>query len=422
MNATRHGVFPNRVDLRLCALMLVLSVVDFSQISWWAGSVKPLGELQRWTTVAMQAGYVAANASRIRQALAPYAPLLALIAFCAASVLWSLSPATSLLGGARLLLLAASILIAQERHGRSVARIFLLTCGTILMANLLARAAPGLSIMTGTLAGAFRGLTDHKNTLGQFCGLTLAFVLAGLYEARGRRQIYALGGLLGALVLTVAITQSATALVLCATATALFLLVGLALRTGLPLFVGILGVGLLAAVAAAFLAGALNPFEALGRDTTLTGRAEIWAFVEIYMRQRPWLGFGYRAFPLADLLRIDPRWGLDSYIVGSTHNAYLAIVTEIGFAGLAVYTAWLVHFATRYFPRHGRADQLRAAMVLGVYLVSGLSESFAGLSPGLYFALSGAEGFVGCASTSAITAARHCSSPSLACLSRTLLG
>ena len=77
MNATRHGVFPDRVDLRLCALMLVLSVVDFSQISWWAGSVKPLGELQRWTTVAMQAGYIAANASRIRQALAPHAPLLA---------------------------------------------------------------------------------------------------------------------------------------------------------------------------------------------------------------------------------------------------------------------------------------------------------------------------------------------------------
>ena len=104
------------------------------------------------------------------------------------------------------------------------------------------------------------------------------------------------------------------------------------------------------------------------------------------MKDRPWLGYGYRAFPLADLLRLDPRWGLDSYIVGSTHNAYLAIVTEIGLVGLAAYGAWLVAFVARGFPRAGRADQRRAAMVLGVYLVSGLSESFAGLSPGLYFA------------------------------------
>ena len=133
-------------------------------------------------------------------------------------------------------------------------------------------------------------------------------------------------------------------------------------------------------------AGAVDPFGAVGRDTTLTGRAEIWGFVDLYVQQRPWLGFGYRAFPLADLLRLDPRWGLDSYVVGSTHNAYLAIITEIGYLGLAVYFAWLLTFLSGRFPWRDRKARLLPAMVLPIYLVSGLTESLAGLSPGFLLA------------------------------------
>jgi exopolysaccharide production protein ExoQ len=387
MTTTKQDVLPESADIRLCALMLSLAIVDFSQVSWWSGGVKPLGDLQRWLTVALQVGYLAANASRLRRAAAHHGALLALTAFCAASAIWSLSPATSLLGATRLLLLALSIAVAQQRHGgEAIARIFLATLAALLVANLLARSAPGTSLMSGTLEGAFRGLTDHKNTLGQFCGLTLAFLLAALPGARDRLQAYGLLGLLAALAITVALTESATAIVLCATAASLFLTVALFQRIRLPLLLGIFAATTVAAVAAAILAGLVDPFGAVGRDTTLTGRAEIWAFVELYVRERPWLGYGYRAFPLSDLLRVDPRWGLDSYIVGSTHNAYLAIVSEIGLVGLAATASWLLIFVAAHFPRHCQAAQRRAAMVLGVYLVSGLSESFAGLSPGLYVA------------------------------------
>ena len=382
----RPGILPDETDLRLCTLMLAIAIVDFSQISWWAGGTRPFGDLLRWLTVLLQAGYLAANAARIPGVARGQRPLLALIGFCAVSALWSLDPATSLLGALRLALLAGSIRVAQDRHGAAaLARVFLLACAAILAANLAALAVPGVSIMTGTLAGAFRGLTDHKNTLGQFCGLTLAFLLAATAGPPTRRRAYALGVLLTALALTVWLSRSATAVVLSMTAVGLFLAVRLLQRTRHPLLLGILGLAALAPVAAAALAGGLDPLAALGRDATLTGRAEIWAFVELYVRQHPWLGYGYRAFPLADLLRLDPRWGLDSYVVGSTHNAYLAIVTEIGLLGLAAYAAWLA-LLIGSFPRHGQAQQLRAAMVLGVYLASGLSESFAGLSPGLYLA------------------------------------
>lgn len=384
---TRPGILPDETDLRLCALMLAIAIVDFSQISWWAGGARPFGDLQRWLTVLLQAAYLAANAARIPRAAAGQLPLLALIGLCAASALWSLDPATSLLGALRLALLAGSIRVAQDRHGAApLARVFLASCAAVLIANLLALAAPQVSIMTGSLAGAFRGLTDHKNTLGQFCALTLAFALAATAAPPTRGRAYALGALLIALAVTLWLTRSATAVVLSMIALGLFLALRLLQRTRRPLLLGLLAVSALGSAAAATLAGALDPFAALGRDATLTGRAEIWAFVELYVRQHPWLGYGYRAFPLADLLRVDPRWGLDSYVVGSTHNAYLAIVTEIGLVGLAACAAWLVLLVAAGFPRHGRAEQLRAAMVLGVYLASGLSESFAGLSPGLYLA------------------------------------
>jgi O-antigen ligase len=374
-----------RGDLALGAMMLTLLVVDFSQVSYWSGVAKPFGEAQRWATVAAQAAYIAANFPRLRRVAGARLPLLGLIAFCAGSALWSVQPATSLFGAGRLLLLALGILLFQDRHGGPrAAEIFLVLCVGLLWANLAALALPGLSIMSGSLAGSFRGLTDHKNTLGQFCGLTFALVVAALATARTRPRVYALFLSAAALVACVALARSATAVVLCATAAALFAVVLVLGRVRLPILIGI---SVLAGVAVlGWVAGRIDLAALLGRDATLTGRAEIWAFVDLYVHQRPWLGYGYRAFPLSDLLRSDPRWGQESYVVGSTHNAYLAIVAEIGRVGLVAYCVWLLVFAARGFPFGSLEDRLRAAMVLGVYLVSGFTESFAGLSPGLYFA------------------------------------
>jgi O-antigen ligase len=367
--------------------MLTLLIVDFSQTSYWAAATKPLGEAQRWITVTVQAAYVAANVTRWRRIAVSHLPLLGLIALCASSSLWSVDPGTSLLGATRLLLLALAILLAQDRQGGDrVAQVFLAVCGLLVWANLLSLAVPRLSIMSGSLAGAFRGLTDHKNTLGQLCGLTLALLLAALAGPRTRPRVYALllTGL--ALAACVALSRSATAAVLCGTAAGLFA-IGLTLRaTGLPILVGTAALAAVAVLAGLRASGHVDILSLLGRDATLTGRAEIWAFVDLYVQQRPWLGFGYRAFPLSELLRADPRWGLESYVVGSTHNAYLAVVTELGRVGLCAYLAWLTLFVTRAFPAKRAEDRLRATMVLGVYLVSGLSESFAGISPGLYFA------------------------------------
>jgi O-antigen ligase len=187
-------------------------------------------------------------------------------------------------------------------------------------------------------------------------------------------------------VATIVLTRSATSALLAAISLGVFASARVIERYRLPVLTGLAVASLVAISALLWAGGLLDPLRAVGRDATLTGRAEIWGFVELYVQQHPWRGFGYRAFPLAHLLRIDPRWGLDSYVVGTTHNAYLAIVTEIGIVGLAVYSTWLASFLVQRFPRQASETRLLATMVVPVYLVSGLTESIAGLAPGLYLA------------------------------------
>ena len=200
----RFGLLDDRTDRLLLALTIALPLLDFSQTSWWATGVKPFGDGQRWLTVVIQATYLTANASRLDRFCLRHAAFLALVGFTAASVLWSSDPGTSLNGAIRLFLLGASIFVGQDRHGPGIPiTIFRNTCCAIVLMNLLAIAVPSVSIMGGTLAGAFRGLTDHKNTLGQLCALALAFVLARLAVASSPRETRALAIMALLIVLTI---------------------------------------------------------------------------------------------------------------------------------------------------------------------------------------------------------------------------
>lgn len=83
---------------------------------------------------------------------------------------------------------------------------------------------------------------------------------------------------------------------------------------------------------------------ASGRDTNLTGRAEIWPQVLRYVAQRPWIGYGYAGFwqfwkgpsnPAASIF-------LSGYVPGHAHNGFLEILLQLGIPGLLLYvSAWL---------------------------------------------------------------------------------
>jgi exopolysaccharide production protein ExoQ len=76
----------------------------------------------------------------------------------------------------------------------------------------------------------------------------------------------------------------------------------------------------------------------LGRDSTLTGRTNIWAMALESIAERPVLGYGYNAFwnvaPEADRISTILHWK-----VPHAHNGFIDLTLQLGVVGLALYLA-----------------------------------------------------------------------------------
>jgi exopolysaccharide production protein ExoQ len=81
-----------------------------------------------------------------------------------------------------------------------------------------------------------------------------------------------------------------------------------------------------------------NILFALGRESTLTGRTELWQ-VLIDMSTKPLIGTGYNSFWLGDRLKILS----DMYWWGPTeaHNGYLEVYINIGIIGLILFIGFM---------------------------------------------------------------------------------
>jgi O-antigen ligase len=137
--------------------------------------------------------------------------------------------------------------------------------------------------------------------------------------------------------------------------------------------------GLVALVIFLMAVGAATPFlgganiagftGSLGRDSTLTGRTEVWAEVLPAWEQQPLLGYGLGSF------WTDARRQL--YGIPTAHNGYLDILLELGEVGLALYAVWLLSLA-RQLNRVLARDYESASFAICVLLMSllyNISES-----------------------------------------------
>ena len=103
-------------------------------------------------------------------------------------------------------------------------------------------------------------------------------------------------------------------------------------------------------------------------DPTFTGRSIIWDFVESEIEHRPLLGWGYQSFwlvgPDAPSIVNAPGWVKD---MPNGHNGYLDVKVELGYAGYALFLAFI--FATLHaIGRLADRDMTRAWLVLTLAL------------------------------------------------------
>ncbi len=227
----------------------------------------------------------------------------------------------------------------------------------------------------GDHAGVWRGIFFHKNTTGRMMVYSLAVVIATWVATDMNRLFVLVSG--GAVLAMIAGTASQTAL-----------LGSIALIAGLVTVRMVRGKALMSAlvslaimtfvwhVALLSLANYELILEALGRDASLTGRTDIWAFTIQHIGDRPFHGFGYDAF-----WKGEGSPGVlysEYYAVPHSHNGWLELSIALGLpaailmSGVLLVTMARAIFLARYSEDIGAATPI--ILMIFATITVGMSE------------------------------------------------
>ncbi len=250
----------------------------------------------------------------------------------------------------------------------------------ILMSFIFAFMPPNYGIMGGVHAGAWRGIYMHKNGFGPF--MSIAAIVFFLL-AKSRSSTFARPELMwafcGVSIILIILSRSSSAMVnIVIMSLALFSLPILRLKYEwmLPILLGITSLSIFLYTMAMSQSNII--FDLLGKDSSLTGRTELWTYVTDMIRESPWLGYGYGAFwqgldgPSAYV------WMAQSFKAMHSHSGYLELFLDVGFVGFTLYMfIFLIGLqrAFLYIKQVKTADGLWPAIFFIFILVSNIAES-----------------------------------------------
>jgi exopolysaccharide production protein ExoQ len=90
--------------------------------------------------------------------------------------------------------------------------------------------------------------------------------------------------------------------------------------------------------------------NAVGKDSTLTGRTTLWSAAEASIAAHPTLGVGYQAYWQLGSWGAEQLWKL-SYVANKTgyhfHDTYLQVSVDLGLVGLAIFLVTLLAMLAR---------------------------------------------------------------------------
>jgi exopolysaccharide production protein ExoQ len=280
-------------------------------------------------------------------------PLVILTALPLLSVMWSQAPGASLRRAIALLLCSAfAFYLVARFDARTIINILTAAFAIFLIVGILAAALPGVGITPGgSYAGAWRGMTGHKNVFARSLALAVALLpiaaLVGLVSWRRAALAVALVAL-ALLILAKSATSLVAALAGIVFGTTLYVALGGRLHGArLRPEIGVTFL-ILAAIATAMIVtfGWIAILETLGRDATLTGRTKLWDWAIAIGNDRAWLGSGFRAFWITTNTKYffeffawhtDPDGTPSDTFAGPehAHSGYVDTYLELGLVGIA---------------------------------------------------------------------------------------
>jgi exopolysaccharide production protein ExoQ len=296
------------------------------------------------------------------------------------SALWSLAPEMTIRDGVVYLFVIIGVVgIARTLDADNFMHLLSWCCFLSAIASLLvAIAYPSVAFTRGDNTGTlnFQGIFASKNFLGQVMATGALATLHGLRVARRRYlgKLCMLLVFLGMAYACKSTTALLAALVFCGISgfDSLWRKGGAARMAGVIMAVALAPV-IIVAVAApdAFLG-------MIGKDPTLTGRTEIWAYVIQDIWMKPLLGWGYFGFwQLTNPAALE-IFDAVHYIVPHAHNGLLECLLNIGVLGTALFAFILIRnfvLAVRCLRTPERALAVSTISCFAGILVVGVSET-----------------------------------------------
>ncbi len=379
-------------------LLLVMTVPDNFDYSSLTTAVapdagSPMSRMLWMVLIAGPAGIVLWRRSLTWLLLRWVNPFL--LAFCAlaiASVLWSDLPSVTVrrfirIAAVMLCALSFAVIAWDSRRFQRVIRpaITLILIGSLIFG--LVR--PDLAIhheLSPELKDAWKGLTNHKNSLGDCASIGVILWLHAWLSGEQSRGRAVLG--IGVAMACLLLSRSSTSLLATAAVSALLCLLCKAsprLRERLPplIVVSVLLVVVYSLIVLRLIPGLdflLTPLSSLtGKDASFSGRTDIWTLVVEHFKEQPWLGSGYGAYwigpqPWAPVYQFVLRL---SFYPGSAHSGYLDVLNDLGLVGFACllgYLALYLRDALRVF----RTDHTQGALIIALFaqqVIANLAET-----------------------------------------------
>ena len=326
--------------------------------------------------IVLALGVLAARKERTLELLKNNKPLVIFVLYSVASTLWSDFPFVALKRWTKMLGNVAMGLVVLTELDPAAAVKRLLAATTLLWlpaSILLIKYYPEFGRIYDRWEGKalYSGVAVDKNLLGCICMIMAFGTLSRFVEMfRSRlpaRRVLVVGTLFAMNLWLFALANSATALGCTLVGGSVIVVLGFFTRPR-PYIVHAMVTGMISLAAVAYLFPNVWAMMvgALGRNTTLTGRTDIWADV-LAMDTRPWFGAGFESFFLGDRLTI--LWAKYWWHPNESHNGYLETYLTLGLVGVGL-LAMLMVTGYRNAIQIYRRDPISGLLRLAFLIVS----------------------------------------------------
>jgi O-antigen ligase len=383
---------------------LWMAIISSRPISMWLHINREVSMADRYTEGSpLDAGFYAILIAiavltlnrrwpRVKQFLQSNLPVILFFLYCLLSVMWSDAPPIALKRWIKAIgdVMMVLVILTDANPRLAMKRIFT-RCGFVLLplSFLFIYGIPSIGTNYDPQSHVmyYTGVTTFKNLLGVtslFCALGgLWSFLAALEDKsmphRSRQMVaHALVFVMGLALIKRADSMTSFSCTLLAGGVMVAASTPWARRKPAAMFIAVsTAVGF--SLFALFVAPVL--LESLGRNSTLTGRTQIWAAV-LAQKTNPFIGTGFESFWMGD--RMLNVWSLSQNGIEESHNGYLELYVNLGWIGLVLLGCLIVtgfRNAMTLFRTDVHEGRLRLALFTAVLIFVNTEAGFRMMSP-----------------------------------------